>query len=96
MSRVALALFAVLAITGCASRTPGRVIGGSLAGIGAWGVISAQTAVEPTTISGGIRQELNETGGLILLGAGLAVLLVNELREIEPPATDEPPRVTAR
>jgi hypothetical protein len=89
-------MFAVLAVTGCASRTPGRVIGGSLVGVGAWGVISAQTAVEPMTISGGIRQDLNETGGLLFLGTGLAVLLVNELREIEPPSAAEPPHVTAR
>ena len=85
-----LGILVVLSFAGCASRTPGRVIGGSMVALGGFSLLAAETSSETDqSFDEAFRQDMNKTGGLIMLVAGAVVLVFNEARplhESPPPA----------
>ena len=74
---------AVLCFAGCATRTPGRAIGGSMVALGGFSWLAAETSTEEVNdIGDAFRQDMNRTGGIIMLVAGAVVLVFNEARPL--------------
>lgn len=94
MRRSVIGFCALLSFAGCASKTPGRAIGGTMMGLGGFSLITSYTRTEePRSISDGIQNKLDVMGGWIMLAGGAVVLLFNEVRstkdvETPPPSTE--------
>ena len=80
MRRSVLGFCVVLCFAGCASRTPGRVIGGTMLGVGGFALISTYTAAERSG-----HDQLDRIGAWSMLISGATVLLFNEARSIQDP-----------
>ncbi len=83
MRRSVIGLCALLSFAGCASKTPGRVIGGTMVGLGGLSLITSYTAADtgdPKSFNEGLGDKLDIMGGWILLVGGATVLLFNEAR----------------
>ena len=92
---IGLLFCSVLSVAGCASKTPGRVIGGTMVGLGGLSLITSYTATDngPKPLNEGIRDQLDIMGGWIMLVSGAVVLVFNEARstksyETPPPAIE--------
>lgn len=93
MGRSVIGFLVLLSFAGCASKTPGRVIGGTMVALGTFSVIATHTSTEePKTINDGVRMSLNEIGGPIMLITGAVILAFNEFRPASPPAPETAPQ----
>lgn len=92
-------LFAVLALTsGCLgpTRTRGRIVGGTVAGLGTAMVIGGLTTSCEDHIGSlnegvrcGIDHDIAPVIGGVMIAIGLAILAENELRSLEPDAAGQ-------
>lgn len=83
MRRTVIAVCTLLSVASCASKAPGRVIGGTMAGLGGLAVITTYTSSEPA--------QLDKIGAWSMLVSGAVVLLFNEARSLEDVERPAPP-----